>query len=207
MTEDKQPEVAQQTDAISDKTQEPDRELQRLKRALQRQQTEKAEALAELEKIRKSAEDDKLSATERERKELEATRKEAAELGRLVKEREAENARLKLVNRLVTKHKLEDEEYADVVLKHYKPEEHEDFDAFVEDLAAQPRYKKFFVQAEAAAPRPPAVPGSGNTRDKAPTITAEETLRAEARALFPNPQDEARRQGYINNRLKLKGGA
>lgn len=205
-----EPTKGEQPSTLSENQKEPDRELQRLKRALQRQQAEKAEAAAELERLKKQIEDEKLTVTERERKELEAARKQSEELARRVLEREAENERLRLVNRLVAKHKLEDEDYADIVLKHYNPKEHEDFDQFVSELAAQDKYKKFFVQPAAPAkpePKAPAVPGSGNARDRTPTATAEEALQVEARAMFPGPNDAEKRRRYVENRLKLmKGG-
>ncbi len=201
-----QTDTGEDTPKLSDKPKEPDRELARMKRALKAQQAERAQALAELETLRKQIEDEKLSAQERERKELEAIRKQAEDAQRKLSEREAEMERLRLVNRLVSKHKLADEEYADVVLKRYNPDEHDDFDAFVSELVEQPKYKVFFEQPQvAAAPLPPAppVPGSGNNRERAVKTSPEDEILATARQLFPT--DAARRETYIRQLKAMKG--
>ncbi len=192
-------------DKLSDKSKEPDRELSRLKRALKAQQTERAEALAQLDALRKQIEDEKLSATERERKELDEARKQAAETQRRLAEREAEMERLRLVNRLVAKHKLADEEYADVILRKFDPKEHDDFDTFVAELAEQPKYKVFFEskQAPAEPPPAPAVPGSGAGRGRVAKATPEDEIIAQAKTLFPT--DAVRREAYIRNLKNMKG--
>lgn len=195
-----------ETVTLSDKTKEPDRELARVKRALKNQQAERDNAKAELDALRAQIETDKLSAQDRERKELEIAKNRAAEFERAANERAAENVKLKLVNRLISKHKLADEEYADIVLKKYDPAEHDDFDAFVDEFAANPKYKVFFAQAHTAEPvTAPATPGSGNGRVNTKKQTEEDAIKAFAMREYPN--DPARRESLIRNMRALDGEA
>jgi len=195
-----------ETVALSDKNKDPDRELARVKRALKNQQAERDNAKAELDALRAQIASDKLSEQERERKELEAAKARAAEFERAANERAAENERLKLVNRLISKHKLADEEYADIVLKKYDPTEHDDFDAFVNDFAAEPKYKVFFAQAHTSEPVvAPGIPGSGSARVNTKKQTEEDAIKAFAMLEYPN--DPARRESLIRNMRALDGEA
>jgi multidrug efflux pump subunit AcrA (membrane-fusion protein) len=201
---DKVEQAADAADKLSDKSKEPDRELSRIKRALRAQQAEKAEAQAQLEALRKEVEDSKLSAQERERKELENIRKQADEVQRQLAQREAEMDRLRLINKLVGKHKLLDEDYADIVLKRYNPKEHDDFDAFVAEVSKEPKFKVLFAQPEAAVqPTAPSVPGSGTNRTPNAKAGVSEGIEAEARELFPN--DVHRQETYIRTLKQIKG--
>lgn len=196
----------EQTGKLSEKSKEPDRELARMKRALKAQQAERAQALAELDALKKEIEESKLSAQERERKEFEKIRQQAEEAQRRLAEREAEMEKLRLVNRLVGKHKLLDEDYADVVLKKYDPKEHEDFDEFVSELAKEDKFKRLFANVEpeqAPVPKAPSTPGSGTNRNANAKSGVTESIEAEAMGMFPN--DAVRREVYVRTLKQIKG--
>lgn len=187
---------------------EPDKAskaTRRMERALASLQKERDDLAAQLTKV---AEDTKrASMTELERykadaearaREVEAARAEAAVA-------KAERERERLVSRLVAKHKMADPEYGDLVLKGYDPKTHEDFDAFVDEIKVQPRYRVLFGSERIVDESgEDIVPNSRSVSTKTKKQAAEVDLEEFAASMFPN--DKARQKSYIETVRKLSVG-
>lgn len=188
-----------------------DKDSRRLKKALSSLQKEKAELEKQLTDFRKEIEESKLTEQQKVAKELETLRNEVAKRDNERKALEAEIARERRVSVLVAKHGLADPDFADVVLKRWNPEEHDDFDKFANSLKKDEKYARLFTSVRAdpgitnedgskiipngtvgMASRS-AAPSRGGTSDEDEQI---------ARELFPNAP--AKQRQYLENLQRVK---
>lgn len=202
-TEGGEPEVAAEVKPAKAKSSDSARMAKALA-SVQRERDEARAALVKAEDDAKRAsmtEIDKAKADVAARtKEVDAARAEAAAA-------KAEAARERLVSRLVSKHKLADPEFGDLVLKGYKPEEHEDFDEFVETFKADPKYKVLFAAKVGEKitndDGSDIVPAVGGPKAKTQSATSQDANDREfAEQQFPN--NKARQDAYLNQLRKLR---
>jgi len=182
-----------------------ERRLKRANKTLSQERDTLKNRLTELENEVKQA---KLSAEERAAEELNKLRAERDILAAQAAKISAERDQVKRISDMVARHGLRDPEFGDVVLRQYKPDEHEDFDQFVTDIKKNNRFAVLFGvkdepagdEEEEIVPRPPRKTSQNNGGQK---LAAAE-LEQEAMRLYPN--DESRRKAYVANVLSLGRG-
>lgn len=191
-----------------------DKDARRLKKALSSLQKEKADLEKQLTDFRKEIEESKLTEQQKVAKELETLRNEVAKRDNDRKALEAEIARERRVSVLVAKHGLADPDFADVVLKKWNPDEHEDFDKFAASLKKDEKYARLFTALRAdpgitnedgSKIIPNSTVGMSN-RSAAPTGRGGPSDEDEqiARDLFPN--SPAKQKQYLENLQRIKRG-
>lgn len=120
--------------------------LKGLKKANKTLQTERDGLRTELDTLKKSIEDAKRTDAEKVQAEIKAMNDRLAALANEASAAKKALDRERKISQLVSKHKLADPEYGDLVLQKYNPDEHEDFDQFVGELRKAPTYARLFEQ-------------------------------------------------------------
>lgn len=192
-----------------------DKDSKRLKKALSSLQKEKMDLEKQLTDFRKEIEESKLSEQQKVAKELETLRAEVAKRDNAQKALEAEIARERRVSVLVAKHGLADPDFADVVLKKWNPEEHEDFDKFASSLKKDEKYARLFTSLRADPgitneDGSKIIPNAGvgmsgrSAANEGKVRGASDEDEQIARDLFPNNPDK--RRMYLENLQRVKKG-
>lgn len=192
-------------EAVVEAPPKPDNDAKRMKKALANLQKERDEAKAALAAAAEEAKRSSMSELEKYKadvasktQEAEAARKEAAQAKM---EREQE----RLVSRLVAKHKLADPEYGELILKRYKPEEHDDFDSFVDEVKKEDKFKRLFGADKIVdEDGNDIVPNARGVSSKTKGASEEAVDRELAESMFPN--NKSRQDSYLAQMKKLRSG-
>lgn len=210
MSDDRESTVVVDDAAEKDPPADGDKDLKRLKKALSALQKEKTTLESQLADFRKEIENAKLSEQQRTSKELEEFKATLAKRDAEKATLEAEVARERRVSVLVAKHGLADPDFADVILKRWNPEEHEDFDTFAASAKKDKKYAPLFtgirpteITNDDGSKVIPAAPGTPSraTGRAGPSGPSEDDMEI-AKTLYPNAP--ARQTAYLENLKKIK---
>lgn len=193
-----EPVVAPEPDKASKAT-------RRMERALASLQKERDDLAAQLTKVAEDTKRASMTELERYKADAEARARDAEAARSEAAAAKAERERERLVSRLVAKHKMADPDYGELVLKGYDPAKHDDFDAFAEDVKAQPKFRRLFegdrIVDESGED---IVPSARSVSSKTKRSAGEADLEEFAASMFPN--DKARQKSYIETVRKLSIG-
>lgn len=181
-----------------------------LKKANKTLSQERDNLANELKKLKDEAEKAKLSESERSAATLKQIEKERDEARAEALRAKAEREQERKISQMVAKHGLRDADFGELVLKQYNPDEHDDFDGFVNLVKKNKKFEPLFVKQEDAErvtdedgndiePTPPR-PNKSKTGAKQPSAEHEEFARKQ----FPG--DEARQKAYLANIAALGKG-
>ena len=197
----------EKTEAPAEKPPEvkPENKIRRMEKALASLQKERDEAKSALAKAAEDAQRASMTELDKLKADAAAKAKEAEDFKAEAARARAEREQERLISRMVAKHKLGDPEYGELVLKRYKPEEHEDFDAFVEEVKKEDKFRPLFgSQKIVDEDGEDIIPNARGVSTKTKQASAESADREFAESMFPN--NKAKQDSYLAEMKKLRSG-
>lgn len=184
--------------------------LKGLKKANKTLETERNTLAEELKRLKDEAEKAKLTETERTAATLKQIEKERDDAKAEALRAKAEREQERKISQLVAKHGLRDADFGEIILKQYNPDEHEDFDGFVNLVKKNKKFEPLFskpsdedrVTDEEGNDIEPSPPRSVKSKTSGKQVSAEQ--EEFARKQFPG--DEARQKAYLANIASLSKG-